>query len=156
MSFAKGINANTRIDTAIQQNIDTFSKTAVPAGPKQAAPGAPEGLTARKSGDAGMAPRQNVSLQMSGGPSGTPAGAPSGLPSKDPADLSKMSAKVREDGVKTASHDGNDALKDMAEMNAMNMKFQVASGLMAMQKGMVEALSKTVKDAGAKVAQLAG
>jgi len=153
---ASGINANTRIDTAIQHNIDAFSNTAVPTGPKQAAPGAPEGLVARQSGDAGMPPRNSINLQMSGGPAGAPAGAPAGGPGKDPADLSAASAKVREDGVKTASHDGNDALKDMAEMNAMNMKFQVASGLMAMQKGMVEALSKTVKDAGAKVAQLAG
>lgn len=149
---ANGINFNTRVDTAIQHNIDAFSKTAVPSGPTQAAPGAPEGLATRKSGDTGMAPRQSIGLQMSG----APAGGPSGPPATDPADLSSMSAKVREDGVKTASHDGNDALKDMAEMNAMNMKFQVASGLMAMQKGMVEALSKTVKDAGAKVAQLAG
>jgi len=156
---ANGINANTRIDTAIQQNIDAFSKTAVPTGPTQAPPGAPEGLTARKSGDPGLAPRQNISLQMSGEPSGPPSAAPSGLPGKggaDPGDLSQLSVKVREDGVKTASHDGNDAIKDMAEMNAMNMKFQVATGLMGMQKAMVEALAKTVKDAGTKVAQLAG
>lgn len=146
---------NTKLDAAIQTNVEAFSKTP-PAGPKPSAP--PEGLVARASVDAGMAPR--TKLEMSGGPAGAPAGKGGGKAGKaggtDPKDLSAESAKVREDGVKTASHDGNDALKDMAEMNAMNMKFQVASGLMAMQKGMVEALSKTVKDAGAKVAQLAG
>jgi len=158
MSF-NSINTNTKIDTAIQQNIDTFNKTGKPTGPAQAPSGAPEGLAARKSGGDGMAPRQNIGLKMSDSPSGPPSGLPSGSPKAggtDPSDLSHLSAKVREDGVKTAGHDGNDAIKDMAEMNAMNMKFQVATGLMAMQKGMVEALSKTVKDAGAKVAQLAG
>lgn len=143
-----------KLDAAIQTNLEAFfTKTPPPAGAKPSAP--PEGLVARASVDTGMAPR--AKLEMGAGPAGAPAGKGGGKADKaDANELSAQSAKVRDDGVKTASHDGNDAIKDMAEMNAMNMKFQVASGLMAMQKGMVEALSKTVKDAGAKVAQLAG
>jgi hypothetical protein len=154
MSFSN-INGNNHIDALINHNVNAFSNTPYPpqtTNPFANPPQSGHDLNAKVSSDPNMGPRNNnFSMQMNGGPAGGPTG-----PGKDAADLSKVSAEVREDGVKTASHDGDDAIKDMANMNAMNMKFQVASGLMAMQKGMVEALAKTVKDAGSKVAQLAG
>lgn len=132
MSF-NTINTGARVDPIIQQIAD-----AVPPGAKQG-PSAPlaqllpydGGPAPRASSDTGMAPRSNINLQDNG-------------------------VGIRKEGLNAASNDGGDAIKDMQAMNKMNMEFQVANGLMQMNKGFVEALAKSTKDIGTKTAQLAG
>jgi hypothetical protein len=89
------------------------------------------GPAVRTSNAQDMAPRTNLSLQDNG-------------------------VGIRKEGLNAAASDGSDAIKDMQAMNKMNMEFQVANGLMQMNKGFVEALSKGTKDIGTKTAQLAG
>ena len=88
-------------------------------------------VNTRTSPNTDMGPRSNINLQDSG-------------------------AGIRKDGLNATANDGSDAIKDMQAMNKMNMEFQVANGLMQMNKGFVEALSKGTKDIGTKTAQLAG
>lgn len=132
MSFNNPIVSNgARIDPIIQQIAD-----AVPPGPKQG-PAMSQllpydgGPPPRASTGTDMAPRSNLNLQDSG-------------------------VGIRKEGLNAAASDGGDAIKDMQAMNKMNMEFQVANGLMQMNKGFVEALSKGTKDIGTKTAQLAG
>ena len=125
------INTGPKIDPIIQQIAD-----AVPPGPKQgptlsALLPYDGGPPPRASTGTDMAPRSNLNLQDSG-------------------------VGIRKEGLNAAASDGGDAIKDMQAMNKMNMEFQVANGLMQMNKGFVEALSKGTKDIGTKTAQLAG
>jgi hypothetical protein len=78
------------------------------------------------------------------------------MPPQKKLSLEDAGTGIRKDGLNAAANDGGDAIKDMAAMNKMNMEFQVANGLMQMNKGFVEALSKSTKDIGTKTAQLAG
>jgi hypothetical protein len=126
-----------------------------PAGQPQATPAGPEGLAGRASQDAGMAPRQNLTLALGGAPQGGPSG-PGATPPLSTADLSKMAANVGNEANKAAVDDGGAAMQNVLKANMMNMEFQANMGVIAMQKGMVEAVAKTIKDVGTKVAQLAG
>jgi hypothetical protein len=141
------VNVNAKIDALIGQNIDAFAKTAPPKGPAAApAGGAPEGMpAARASASAEMAPR--ASLGASGGPGG-PGGAK--------PDLSAVNQQGGSDATAKAKGDAEQSMKTMADMNAINMRFQTEMAVMQMQKGMNEAVAKTIKDIGTKVAQLAG
>ncbi len=60
------------------------------------------------------------------------------------------------DATAKAKGDADQSMKNMAEMNAISMRFQSEMGIMQMQKGMVEGLAKMTKDIGVKVGQLAG
>lgn len=107
-----------------------------------AAPAAPQGVATRASASADMAPRAAI------GPSGGPGG---GKP-----DLSAVAGQGGSDATGKAKGDAEQSMKTMADMNAINMRFQTEMAVMQMQKGMNEAVAKTIKDIGTKVAQLAG
>jgi hypothetical protein len=92
----------------------------------------PDGISTRTSEHASLPPRSNN------------------------LNLQDLGSDIRKEGGNAASTDGKSAINDMAAMNRMNMEFQIATGIQAMNKSMVEAMAKTIKDAGAKVAQLAG
>jgi hypothetical protein len=138
------VNVNAKIDGLMGQNMEAFAKTATPKGPAPApAGGAPDGIpTARASASAEMAPRAAL------GPSGGPGGAK--------ANLSAVAEQGGSDATSKAKGDAEQSMKTMAEMNAINMRFQTEMAVMQMQKGMNEAVAKTIKDIGTKVAQLAG
>ncbi|HEY9109058.1 MAG TPA: hypothetical protein VIN58_20450 [Roseateles sp.] len=112
-----------------------------------AAPAAPQGVATRASASADMAPRQSALPAAPGGPGGPKGPGP---------DLSAVGKEVAKDGAATAKADAGDSMKMMAEMNALNMQFQMQTAVMQLQKGMNEAVAKTVKDIGKNVSQLAG
>jgi hypothetical protein len=146
------VGVNAKIDSLLGANLEAFAKTP-PAGGQTKMPGAGDGPGGRVSADAGVAPR--VSLSALGGP-GAPAPAPAPAPPLSTADLSKMAANVGNEANKAAVDDGGAAMQNVLKANMMNMEFQANMGVIAMQKGMVEAVAKTIKDVGTKVAQLAG
>lgn len=113
-----------------------------------AAPAAPQGVPTRASASADMAPRQSLLPQ--------PAPQGPGGPGRPGPDLSAVNQQGGNDAVGKAKTDADQSMKTMAEMNAINMRFQTEMAVMQMQKGMNEAIAKTVKDIGTKVAQLAG
>lgn len=141
------VNVNAKIDGLMGQNIDAFAKTATPKGPAPApAGGAPEGMpAARASASAEMPPRASI-----------PSLAPSGGPGGAKPDLSAVAGQGGNDATGKAKGDAEQSMKTMAEMNAINMRFQTEMAVMQMQKGMNEAVAKTIKDIGTKSAQLAG
>jgi hypothetical protein len=141
------VNVSAKIDALMGQNIDAFAKGSAPKGPAPTpAGGAPDGIpTPRASASPEMAPRSNLG---SFAPSGGPGGAK--------PDLSAIAGQGGSDATGKAKGDAEQSMKTMADMNAINMRFQTEMAVMQMQKGMNEAVAKTIKDIGTKVAQLAG
>jgi hypothetical protein len=119
-----------------------------------AAPAAPEGVATRSSASADIAPRQSLMSQFGLPPQPAPQGP--GGPGRPGPDLSTINQQGGNDATSKAKGDADQSMKTMAEMNAINMRFQTETAVMQMQKGMNEAVAKTVKDIGTKVAQLAG
>jgi hypothetical protein len=119
-----------------------------------AAPAAPQGMATRASASADMAPRQSLIAQFGLPPQPAPQGP--GGPGRPGPDLSAVNQQGGNDATGKAKGDADQSMKTMAEMNALNMKFQTDMAVMQMQKGMNEAVAKTIKDIGTKVAQLAG
>lgn len=119
-----------------------------------ASPAAPEGVATRNSASANMPPRQSLSAQF-GVPS-QPAPQGPGGPGRPGPDLSAINQQGGNDATGKAKGDAEQSMKTMADMNAINMRFQTEMAVMQMQKGMNEAVAKTIKDIGTKVAQLAG
>lgn len=167
------INSNSGIDALIHQNIEAFAKSGTPQGPSQGPMGgAPEGVTLRNSGSNDMAPQQRnlpgqppmvdpqTFMNLFPGSTSAPTGVypPPMPPSQPPGspNLSAVSQQGGNDAVSQAKADAQDSMKTMAEMNAINMQFQTQMSVMQMQKGMNEAVAKTIKEIGTKVAQLAG
>jgi hypothetical protein len=138
------VNVSAKIDGLMGQNIDAFAKTATPKGPAPApAGGAPDGIpTARASASPEMAPRAAL------GPSGGPGGA------KTP-DLAAITRDAGADGVAAAKGDAADSMKSMAEMTAIQMKFQMQTGIMQLHKSMNETVAKAVRDVGKGVKDVA-
>ncbi len=126
------INTGPKIDPIIKQIAD-----AVPPGPKQG-------------------PAMSQLLPYDGGPPPRASTGTDMAPRSSNLSLQDNGVGIRKDGLNATANDGSDAIKDMQAMNKMNMEFQVANGLMQMNKGFVEALSKGTKDIGTKTAQLAG
>ena len=122
-----------------------------------AAAATPQGVQTRSSASADMPPRQSLSAQFGLPPQPQAQGpAGNGGPSRPGPDLSTINQQGGNDATSKAKSDADQSMKTMAEMNAINMRFQTETAVMQMQKGMNEAVAKTVKDIGTKVAQLAG
>jgi len=135
MSFGNNIPIGPKIDTLIQQNSNALPESLfTPPGPTQQQ--VPEGMHIRASGDTGLPPRNNVSLLGN--------------------DSGNVGSEVRKEGVHASSDAGDDSMRNMVEMNNMNMKFTMLQGRLSMEAKFVEGLAKTIKDTGSKVAQLAG
>lgn len=119
-----------------------------------AAPAAPQGMATRNSASEDMPPRQSLSAQFGLPPLPAPQGP--GGPDRPGSDLSAVNQQGGNDATSKAKVDAEQSMKTMADMNAINMRFQTEMAVMQMQKGMNEAVTKTIKDIGTKVAQLAG
>lgn len=120
-----------------------------------AAPAAPQGMATRNSASADMPPRQSLIAQFGLPPQPEAPQGPGG-PRRPGPDLSAINKEGGNDATAKAKGDAEQSMKTMADMNAINMRFQTEMAVMQMQKGMNEAVAKTVKDIGTKVAQLAG
>ncbi|MDR7149933.1 hypothetical protein J2W49_001888 [Hydrogenophaga palleronii] len=123
-----------------------------------AAPAAPQGVQTRNSASADMPPRQSLIAQFGLPPQPAPQGpqGSGGPPGRPGPDLSAVNKQGGDDATSKAKTEADQSMKTMAEMNAINMRFQTEMGIMQMQKGMNEAVAKMVKDIGTKAAQLAG
>lgn len=128
MSFTNNIGSGPNINLI---DLDTHAPAPNVPTPLPSKQQAPDGLSTRTSGHDSLPPRSNN------------------------LNLQDLGSDIRKEGGEAASTDGKSAINDMAAMNRMNMEFQIATGIQAMNKSMVEAMAKTIKDAGAKVAQLA-
>jgi hypothetical protein len=118
-----------------------------------AAPAAPQGVATRSSASADMAPRQSLASQFGLPPQPAPQGP--GGPGRPGPDLAAINQQGGNDATSSAKGSVEQSMKAMAEMNAISMQSQMQVAVMNMEKGFTEALAKTVKDIGAKVAQLA-
>jgi hypothetical protein len=98
-----------------------------------------------------MAPRQSLASQFGLPPPPAPQG-----PGRPGPDLSAINQQGGNDAIGSAKGSVEQSMKAMAEMNAISMQSQMDVAIMNMQKGFMEALAKTTKDIGQKVAQLAG
>lgn len=138
---------------------DFAPKLAKPSDFGPAAPAAaPQGVATRASASADLPPRQSLVAQfgLPPQPAAQPAAQGPGGPGRPGPDLSAINEKGGNDATAKAKTDAEQSMKTMADMNAINMRFQTEMAVMQMQKGMNEAVAKTIKDIGTKVAQLAG
>lgn len=125
-------NLDTKIDALSNQNLEAFAKTGKPNGPSKGPDASPDAPKTRASVDGGMAPRGG-NLDK----------------------LAETGKQIGTDANKMVSEDGGDMMKQVIDATQMNMKMQMQMNLIQMQKGLVEAHAKTIKDIGTKVAQAA-
>jgi len=138
MSF-NNVNGNSHIDALINHNLDQFTQTPYPP----------------PAGNPSMQPQSGLEL------AGRPGGGDNSMPPQKKLSLlgndsGNVGSQVRKDGVNAASNAGDDSMRNMVEMNNMNMQFTMLQGRLSMEAKFVEGLAKTIKDTGSKVAQLAG
>jgi len=132
MQSINSTNLNTKIDALSNQNLEAFAKTGKPNGPSKGPDASPDAPKTRASADDGMAPRGGNLDKL--------------------ADTGK---KISADANKMVSEDGGDMMKQVIDATQMNMKMQMQMNLIQMEKGLVEAHGKLIKDVGTKVAQAA-
>lgn len=151
---------SSKLDKLINDNLEAFAKSPTNAGPAPAS-NVPQGVALRQSDSSDMPPRQ-PGLPRSPGDSQLGASSqlqPQGgmpAPGLTPFQPSPPSPPGNNDLSGQAKSSAEDSMKSMRDMNNLNMEFQMKTAVMQMEKGMNEAVAKTVKEVGSKIAQLAG